>query len=342
MKKRRPRLTDEEVELIEQFRSRHKALAKECEEKGIPLEEVKHYWHKGKNFSIFTKPNQKSYEDVRDYIVQEMMKYAPKYRKVKHKKVTNPHLLVIDPADIHFGKLATAEESGDPYNVDIAQQRVLDGVLGLVQKAAGFPIEKILFVIGNDVLHIDSPRRTTTSGTPQDTDGMWFQSFVKAKDTIVQVVETLREIAPVHVHYDPSNHDYMSGFYLADTIASWFHRCKDVTFNNTIAHRKYYRYGNSLIGTTHGDGANVKDLPLLMAQEASGDWADTKHRCVYIHHVHHKMQNDHIGVTVESLRSPSGTDSWHHKQGYQHSPKAVEAFVHCKEHGQVARLTHIF
>jgi len=46
-------------------------------------------------------------------------------------------------------------------------------------------------------------------------------------------------------------------------------------------------------------------------------------------------------VTVESLRSPSPADSWHHRNGYI-STAAVEAFVHSKKHGQVARLTHNF
>jgi hypothetical protein len=33
--------------------------------------------------------------------------------------------------------------------------------------------QKILFIGGNDILHVDTPKRTTTSGTSQDTDGMW-------------------------------------------------------------------------------------------------------------------------------------------------------------------------
>jgi len=28
--------------------------------------------------------------------------------------------------------------------------------------------------------------------------------------------------------------------------------------------------------------------------------------------------------------------------GFQHSPKAIEGFLHSKEHGQIARFTHLF
>jgi len=71
-------------------------------------------------------------------------------------------------------------------------------------------------------------------------------------------------------------------------------------------------------------------------------WANTKHRYIYTHHVHHKTSKDYIGITVESSRSPSGTDSWHHRNGYQHASKAIEAYLHHPTYGQVARFTHKF
>ena len=49
-----------------------------------------------------------------------------------------------------------------------------------------------------------------------------------------------------------------------------------------------------------------------------------------------------MSVNVETLRSPSSADGWHHRNGYQYAPKAVEGYIHHPEHGQVARLTHIF
>ena len=42
--------------------------------------------------------------------------------------------------------------------------------------------------------------------------------------------------------------------------------------SRSISHRKYFRYVTNLIGATHGDGAKQDDFPLLMAEEAAGDW----------------------------------------------------------------------
>jgi|TARA_B110000046_G_C12938083_1_gene374502 hypothetical protein len=335
----RPRLTEEESEII----NNHRALKVECETNGIPMSDVNHYWYKGKSFSLHVKNNGVSLDKVREDIIKEMNKHSPSYPKIKRTKQKDPHLLVIDPADIHIGKLASSFETGEDYNSQIAVKRVKEGIQGILEKSNGFKIDKILFVGGNDILHIDEPHRKTTAGTPQDTDGMWYENFLTAKKLYVDVLETLIAVADVHFVYNPSNHDYISGFMLSDSIQSWFRKSNNITFDCSIAHRKGFKYGKNLIGTTHGDGAKQADLPLIMANEFSQWWADTKHRYVYTHHIHHKSSKDYHGITVESLRSPSGSDSWHHRKGYGVGGiKAVEGFIHSMEHGQVARLTHIF
>ena len=317
-------------------------LIKECEDNGIEIENVKHFWHKSKRFSLFVKNDIPKYEEIKDNIIQEMREYAPIYPKIKRNAITDGHLLVIDPADVHIGKLCDSFEVGEDYNSQIAVIRVKEGVQGILDKIQGWNIDKILFIIGNDILHIDTPKRTTTSGTPQDTEGMWYSNFLIAKRLYIDILEILITIAPVEVQYDPSNHDYTNGFFLADTLSSWFSKCSDINFNVSISHIKYFTYGENLIGSTHGDGAKTSDLPMLMAHTVPNDWANCKHRYIYTHHLHHKVSKDYMSVCIETLRSPSGTDSWHARNGYMFSPKAIEGFIHHKKHGQIARITHLF
>jgi len=323
----------------------HFALAAECSDVGIPLDSVKHGWYKGEHWSIAFRPEEGleaiTFEEMLKDHIEEVTKHTFKYKNIIRKPLNRPHLLLIDPADIHIGKLASSFETGEEYNNQIAVERVRQGVDGIIQKAHGFNIEQIVFVAGNDILHIDTPKRTTTSGTPVDTCGMWYDNFLIAKRLYIEIIEKLLQISNVHFMYNPSNHDYVHGFFLADAISNWFRECKNITFDVSISHRKYYTYGENLIGTTHGDGAKWQDLSKLASVECK-DWSNVKHRYIYTHHVHHKIVKDDIGCTIESLRSPSGTDGWHHRNGYQHAPKAVEGFIHSKEHGQVARFTHLF
>ncbi len=340
----RPRLTPEEHSVIQEIRKNkkeHDALKEECRKSGIPYEDVNYYWFKSEKFSINVKNNVVDISSVIEDILSDMRNYSPKYKSIDYNNYSDSHLLVIDPSDIHINKLAREIETGDEYNHEIAIKRVLDGVNSLILKSKSFCIDKILFVIGNDILHVDNTKNTTTGGTQQDVSIMWYDAFKLAQKLLTDCIEMLIQIAPVHVQYDPSNHDYTSGFFLAQTIEAWFNKCDNVTFNISPAHRKYFRYGNNIIGTTHGDGAKESDLPLLMAHE-SIDWSSCRHKYIYTHHIHHKKSKDYMGVTIESMRSPSGADSWHSKSGYLHAPKAIECFMHHPEYGQVARFSHIF
>ena len=361
MANKRMRLSAEEVDLINEHRGTHvsningnTALDIHLAERGIDKDDVvsvKH-WQSASGefrFSVVTKSGgltSKVVEETFEPILEELREYSPTFTPFKRQYLLDPHCLVLDPSDIHVGKLASVEETGQSYDIQKAVSQVDEGIDGIIAKTSGFGIDKILFVIGNDVLHTDTVKRTTTSGTHQDTSGTWGQAFTAAKNMYVRAIERLLPVADVHVIFNPSNHDYMSGWMLAQTLEAYFRNSVNVTFDVSIAHRKYTSYGVNLIGTNHGDGAKLDKLPLIMAQEAPELWVNCDKRYIYCHHIHHKQTHkfmsgkDYIGVTVEYLRTPSASDSWHHRNGYVGAKKAIEAFVHSKKHGQVARITH--
>jgi hypothetical protein len=280
------------------------------------------------------------------------------------------HMLVISPADIHMGKLCEVFETGDAYDLEIAERRTKEGVAGLLEKAAIWGVDVITINTGNDSLHVDNNRATTTSGTPQSTTGSIFGMFDAMFRTWVWVIEQAATHAPVHVVFDPSNHPWVSDWMLNRAVMAWFNNDERVTFDvkmNDIRHRKYQVYGCNLIGYSHGDGGKDKDLPNTMQYECREWWGKTQRGYWIIKHKHHKdaktvglsgyqQEKDHAGVTViktgdmdlsknvsvEIVRSPSGTDGWHDRNQYVGAIKAVEAFLFHSERGQVARFTHSF
>lgn len=280
-----------------------------------------------------------SYEQIRDELIDAMKKHAPKYPSIKRPKLVEPHLLVVDINDVHIGKYSSPTETGEIYDIETAKRRATEGLHGLLNKSQGFPTDKILFVVGNDIVHYDSPTRKTTSGTPQDTDKQLHEACNAARELYVYMLEVLVGIADVHVVFNPSNHDFVVGNRIVDSLYCWFHNSKNITFDIDMKHRKYFQYGNSLIATTHGDGAKEKDLVKLMAEEAKQMWADTTYRYWYCHHIHHRVIKDDIGASIQYLRSPSSADAWHHRNGYITKP-AVECFIHHPTEGQIANFTH--
>lgn len=339
------RLRPDEVNLVMEYRQ-NKDLREECAKHGIPFHSVKHYWHKSKKFSIMAKGGDPDPELLKNELIELIKDYAPKYPDIKYPKHNDPCLLIVNPADVHIGKYGSPAEHDDEYNVDIARKRVIEGIQGILNYAQGYNIKKILFAIGNDILHTDGHNKTT-SGTPQSVHMEWHEHFVIALELYVEAVEMLMQIAPVDCIHSMSNHDYYSGFHLAHCLKSWYRNSKHVSVDASPSHRKYYKFGNSLLGFSHGDGAKMNDLPLIMANE-SKQWDSTNHRYWFLHHVHHKIKHrwldgkDYHGCSVEYMRSPSGTDSWHHRNGYQGSAKAIEGFIISENNGQIARLNYIF
>jgi len=280
------------------------------------------------------------------------------------------NLLRIGLADVHVGKLSVEAETGYTYNRDIAVHRMVEGTRALLRKADPHGIGRILLPLGNDILHVDGPRSTTTSGTYQDTDGTIRQMYSAAKAGYVKVIEMCAAVAPVDLIYIPSNHDWLMGWALANDVATWFRNDPRVTatdYSLSERHRKYYRFGKNLIGETHGDGAKETDLYPLMMTEARSHVSECLHRYWYVGHTHHKnrraqgvtpgkREKDHIGMTlvntgqpaldgdnimVETVRSPSPPDSWHDRNGYVNR-QAVECFLHHPTDGQTVRFTEWF
>lgn len=353
------------------------AFKHHCEQNNLPFENWRGFWHKTNEYSSFFVNGQKLDEDIgrlehmRKSVIKDMKAHAPKYPKVK--PVTGESLLVIPRADDHFGKLATVEETGNRYNIEEAARRSYEGTNQLLSMAAPFKPKAYAVCIGNDIMHIDVPRRQTTSGTPQDTDGTIQTMFDAAKLSYITMIEELRKKGTVYLFYVPSNHDFFAGRALADTIGSWFHRCPNVHlggdgwWNLKTRHRKYMVFGENLIMFSHGDGFKEKDGRSIMADEAKHAWAKTTFRYIYLGHVHHKdvkaqstidkrLEKDFIGFTeinssakrdpirevyVEYVRSQSPADGWHDRNGYLNRP-AVEAYLHHEGRGQTARFTHFF
>lgn len=351
-----------------EYKPRDEVIEEWCAANGVPIDDVSGYWHKTDEMSVFVrrKSDTPDYMAMRDEICEEMRAHAPAYKPISYDP-SHENLFVIDPADVHFGKYAARSEVGEDYDVETAAERFREGVSGLLAKAAVHGIHRIVIVLGNDALHTDNARRTTTSGTPQDSDGQWHEAFDVAKRCYVAFIEEAAKIAPVHLVHVPANHDFVTGYMLTDTIVSWFHNHPGVTAERRsvdMKHRKYLEYGRNLLAFTHGDGAKESDLKDLAMKEARESFARTDRTWWHCHHLHHKIrkvdglqvEKDHIGATVirssagkdrddacivEYIRSPSASDGWHHRNGYTGAVQAIEAFIYSPS-SQIARFTHEF
>lgn len=241
-------------------------------------------------------------------------------------------LLVVCPHDLHLDRLSWAPESGDNWNIDIASSHALAAVDELLQMSDGFAPEQILLVLGNDLLTADASTGghgaggTTTKGTPQDVDGRWQRAFRAGTQVCRSMIEACAAIAPVCVMVVPGNHDTTRMFFLGDVLDAFYRDREDVTVENLPTPRKYFQYGETLLGFAHGHQGKLENLPLLMAQEAPLEWCATSHREWLIGHTHAAGLKEIGGVRIRTMPSLTPPDAWHAAHGYNQI-RAMEALV---------------
>jgi hypothetical protein len=276
-----------------------------------------------------------------DDFIRDAKKNAPKISKVTYKKAPKGLWFEVDMPDIHIGKETWAEESGEDYNIEIARDVVLSTLDTLLGYARLYGIERILMPMGNDFFNVDNKYNTTTKGIPQQEDTRWSKTFREGRKLAVEMIDKCATLAPVHVIMIAGNHDEERSFYLGEVLDAWYSKSKNVTVDNRAIKRKYLKFGNNLIGFTHGAHEKIKQLPSIMPIEEPLLWAASKHREWHLGDKHHKQDllnrtEDVDGVTIRLLRSLSATDTWHFDKGYIGAPRAAEGFLWDKVDGLIA------
>lgn len=333
-------------------------------------------WVKTDTHSVMLRPNNnKDGTDFAELITENLSDYKPLDPAIFAPRINSgvkgEHLLIIDLADVHFGKLCDVGETGYKYGVDVARHRAIEGTRALLDAAKPHGVDRIAFIMGNDILHTEDGK-STTSGTPQDHDGSFFNAWKAAQHASIDAINECAAVADVDLIHCPSNHDWRQGWALSQTIAASVcnnARVSASEYNMSQQHRKYYGYGRNALGFTHGDGAKEEKLYGLMVTEGRDlivQGCDLFYW--YCHHLHHKItkrrgvdvfqsEKDHTGnmtaislgapniegqlSKIEYVRSPSPPDGWHHRNGYINR-QGVEAFLHHAQDGQKMRVTEWF
>ena len=272
--------------------------------------------------------------EIADLIADAKKAIAPRMRIARAS--LGKHLLEISIPDLHAGKLAWgAETGGANYDTKIAVDRFETALDALLQRTASFTFERVLLVVGNDLVNIDNKANTTTRGTPQSSDGRLFKTFGIVRRMMTRAIDKLRLVAPVTVMVVPGNHDETVSHFLGDSLECYFHSTPDVTVDNAPTTRKYFHFHKVLLMFTHGDKGKRQDYPLLLATERPDLFGRTTHREVHTGHLHQVRLQEHHGVRVRISPALTEADAWHAENGYTGNAMGAEAFVWHPEDGLV-------
>jgi hypothetical protein len=243
---------------------------------------------------------------------------------------------VLSLQDIHFGK-----QGNETIDKDFEET-----IMDLVERSsAGHNLKKIFYVVGGDLMNMDSWAGTTTSGTPLDNCSTATEAYMQAFDAMYWSIHFIKQYCDeLQVVYIPGNHDRLSSFHLAHALSKAIDD-SNILWDTTYLERKVYTWGDNFFAFEHGD-VNTKNSLLLYATEFAQQWGTTNNRTLFTGHLHHKKKveyittNERTGFMLKILPSLSRTDYWHYHNKFVGSKRSGVIELHDYNKGNICELTY--
>lgn len=286
---------------------------------------------------VKTQANQKSIEEVADVFNEALGDFKPvEPCKTCH---TEEDLMAVYPmGDPHIGMYAWAEEAGENFDLEIACDNLRKATKYLVERSPNAKTALILNL--GDFFHSDNAdNKTARSGNALDVDGRWAKVLRTGIDLMCELVtSSLVKHENVIVKNIIGNHDDHSSIFIGVALDKYFKNEPRVNVDLSPAKFWYYKFGEVLIGSTHGDTAKPTKLPEIMAADKPMDWGRSKYRYWYTGHIHSRNVIEFSGCVWESFRTLAAKDAWHAGAGYRSGRDMCSILLH-KDFGEIGRNT---
>lgn len=265
------------------------------------------------------------YNRINEWFDNLDRKYSIPVIKISDDYLTGNKCLLIDIADLHLNLQATMFSTGNEYNCEIAEKLFFYVINDILSRVERYQFNKIIFCIGGDMLNSDNLSGSTTKGTPQDNDLLYFNAVEKLYGMTIKAIDILRQKAPVDVIYVSGNHDRQSGYFFAKFVDAWFRNDNRVTVDYSPLPRKYVKFGKTLFVFAH-DG-NIKTLPRLIADEAREYWSDIDTTEVFLQHLHtEQVLTEEYNMRIQRLPTISAKSDWTVNKGFG-SKRQCKTFI---------------
>lgn len=271
--------------------------------------------------------------------IQAMAEDLPKVVHRDYELECASSLLAVYPiGDAHIGMLSWHEETGEDWDLKIAEEIQCKAMDYLVKSSPAS--ENAVIINLGDWYHFDNMDAVTTrSGHSLDTDGRYAKMARIGVKIMRQCIESaLSRHKNVRVINVIGNHEDTSSIMLSICLANIYEYEPRVIIDTSPSVFNYVRHGKVLIGCHHGHTCKADKLPGVMATDRAKDWGETLYRYWYIGHIHHQSLKDYAGVTVESFRTLAAKDAYAQSGGYR-APRDMKAIIMHQDHGEVSRLS---
>lgn len=261
----------------------------------------------------------------------EIKPLPPIKRDTKFNKQIDEFANLYVLSDVHIGALSWHEETGADWDIDIAEETIIDAFRYQIANSPN--AEHAIFCQLGDALHYDGMRAETPAHRHHVDADSRPQKMVRATIRIFRkVIETLaRRHNRVTVLHAMGNHDPYGSIHLQEWSRVLYENNPqvDVVCNPS----PYYamRHGAAFLGFHHG---HRRKMAQLVDVFSSAKYWDMKNGCrtAYIHsgHEHHRELKEFSGGICEMHPTLAARSSYESHGGYSADRSMVCVTYHSK------------
>lgn len=238
--------------------------------------------------------------------------------------------------DSHFGMLAWREETGDDYDLRIAEQLLTDWFAAAVA-AAPQAHTAVLAQLG-DLMHHDSLESVTPAHRHVlDADSRLQKVIRVVIRTVRRIIDMLlQKHRHVHVIMASGNHDPASSAWLREMLAAMYENEPRISVDNSPMHYHVYTWGKTALFYHHGDKRTINNVDVTMAGLFRKEYGASN---VSYCHIGHRHSDEGVKTNlmyVERHETLAAKDDYAAAGGWL-SGRSAKRITYHKQHGEVAR-----
>ncbi|EIJ2861405.1 metallophosphoesterase [Salmonella enterica] len=255
------------------------------------------------------------------------------------KKRLNEKLLnLYTVSDFHLGMLAWADESGDDWDMKIAEDLFSKWFDAAFQKApdAGVGVINLL----GDFAHFDSLDAVTpASGHVLDADTR-YQKLVRYMIRMVRRVVNMALVKhkSVRLLIVQGNHDESGMIWLAEMFNTLYDNEPRVFVDTSPDVYKMVQHGKTTLFFHHGHKARFDAIEPVMIAKFRKAFGESVYSYAHVGHLHHQKIVESRNMIVEQHRTLAAKDAYASRGGWM-SGRSANVITYSAEYGEVARLT---
>ena len=256
--------------------------------------------------------------------------------KAPKTKLDDSLLSVYTITDAHIGMLSWDKETGDNWDLGIAESCLVGTLVAMIDAApngeAGLVNEL------GDFEHFDSlTPMTPTSHHILDADSR-FQKMIQVSVRVLRriIEHALTKHKIVYVQIKEGNHDPAASAWKRVMFSMLYANNPRVKIDMSPNPYTVHQHGKTLLGFYHGHLAKLVNLPLLYAAKFPEMWGATEYRYVHTGHKHHVDEKEYPGIKIIQHPTLAAPDAYAARGGWISNRQAT-SMTYSKEFGEIAR-----